>query len=374
MFEQSLNSCRSEYFFSNNSASEQSVSEQNAEYKRRLQWCKIYTSEGMRIFTWHIHGSYLYYLSQGNYEIFIPVNELSNEGYYGRGKTFPFGRNVIEVPVHQVRELEFDCILFQTNKNYLIDQYEILSSKQRSLPKIYLEHDPPWEHPVNTKHIVRGGDVTVVHVTHFNKLMWDHVDTAPVVIEHGVTIPDVPYSGEIPKGIVVINNLPSRGRLLGLDIFLEVKKHVPIDLVGMGTGELGLGEVLHPQLPGFTSRYRFFFNPIRYTSLGLAICEAMMQGLPVVGLATTELSTVIQNEVSGIIHTDINYLIEKMKMLLENPAAAKSLGERGKGTAMNRFNIGRFVSDWETLFDTVVHHTKKSTVIEQSRYTEVYNN
>src|SRR5213595_826895 len=98
----------------------------------------------MKIFTWHIHGSYLYYLSQGNYTIYIPVTDSrSEEGYYGRGRTFPFGSNVIEVPVEEIPSLEFDCILFQTNKNYLVDQYELLTESQRRLPRIYLEHDPP---------------------------------------------------------------------------------------------------------------------------------------------------------------------------------------------------------------------------------------
>lgn len=314
----------------------------------------------MRIFTWHIHGSYLYYLSLGNYTIYIPVNEFKNEGYYGRCETFPFGQNVVEVPANEVKELEFDCILFQTNKNYLVDQYEILSARQRALPKIYLEHDPPREHPVNTKHIVKG-DIVLVHVTHFNRLMWDHNDLPLKVIEHGVSVPEVKYTGEIPKGIVVINNLPSRGRLLGLDLFLEVRKHIPLDLVGMGTGELGIGEVLHPQLPEFISRYRFFFNPIRYTSLGLAICEAMMLGLPVVGLATTELSTVIDDGVSGFVHTDPSYLVEKMRMLLDDQELAEKIGQAGKNTAIKRFNIDRFVHEWESLFTQV---TKRGTDIK----------
>lgn len=307
----------------------------------------------MKIFTWHIHGSYLFYLSQGNYTIYIPTKPEKTEGYYGRGETFPFGENVVEIPAEEVKNHEFDCILYQTNQNYLVDQYDILSPAQRELPKVYIEHDPPRQHPTDTKHILDTANVTLVHVTHFNRLMWDSNNTPTRVIEHGVTTAPVSYSGEIPKGIVVINNLPARGRLLGLDVFLEARKQVPLDLVGMGTGDLGLGEVLHPQLPEFQSRYRFFFNPIRYTSLGLAVCEAMMMGIPVVGLATTELSAVIDNGYSGFIHTDINYLIEKMNLLISDSELAREIGQNGREVALKRFNIQRFTNDWEQLFTEV---------------------
>jgi hypothetical protein len=307
----------------------------------------------MKIFTWHIHGSYLFYLSQGNYDIYIPTRPEKGEGYYGRGETFPFGANVIEVPAGEVKNYDFDCILFQTNQNYLVDQFEILSEEQRVLPKVYLEHDPPRQHPTDTRHLIYDEDITLVHVTHFNRLMWDNGTTPTTVIEHGVTDPGHIYDGALAKGIVVINNLPARGRLLGFDIFRQVSEQVPLDLVGMGTGQWGLGEVLHPQLPQFQSQYRFFFNPIRYTSLGLAICEAMMMGIPVVGLATTELSAVIINGENGFIHTDIDYLCNKMNELIADPQLAASIGARGRETALQRFSIERFAADWERLFNKV---------------------
>lgn len=304
----------------------------------------------MKIFTWHIHGSYLFYLSQGNYEIYIPVKDEKTEGYYGRGETFPFGNNVIEIPAEQVKDHHFDCILFQTNHNYLVDQFEILSQEQRQLPQIYLEHDPPSQHPTNTRHLVNDPEITLVHVTHFNNLMWNSNHVPVKVIEHGVIDSGIHYSGHLAKGIVVINNLPARGRLLGFDIFQQVRRDIPLDLAGMNTGDWGMGEVLHPQLPQLESQYRFFFNPIRYTSLGLAVCEAMMMGIPVVGLATTELSAVIDNGYSGFIHTDIDYLIGKMKLLIENRQLALEIGNNGRKAALKRFNIERFTKDWEALF------------------------
>jgi glycosyltransferase involved in cell wall biosynthesis len=181
-------------------------------------------------------------------------------------------------------------------------------------------------HPVNSKHVVNDKELLLVHVTHFNKLMWDNNGVDTLVIEHGVTDPGAIYTGKLERGIVVINNLPRRGRMLGYDLFREVRQDVPLDLAGMGSEEIGLGEVLHPQLPTFIKDYRFFFNPIRYTSLGLAVCEALMAGLPVVALATTEISSVIKDGVNGFIHTDPAYLIRKMKRLLTDPVYACEIG------------------------------------------------
>lgn len=304
----------------------------------------------LRIFTWHVHGTYLYYLSQGNFDLYIPVDEKKTSRFAGRGETFPFGANVIEVAVEQVKELEFDLILFQDDDNYFIHQYEILSEAQRELPRIYIEHDPPWKHPSKENHPVDNKNVMLVHVTSFNRLMWDNHGLNVKVISHGVMPSVNEYSGHIPRGIVVINNLPMRGRLLGYDIFEEIRKEIPLDLIGMGTEDYGIGEILHPQLPEFISKYRFFFNPIRYTSLGLAVCEAMMLGIPVVGLATTEMPLIIQNGVSGFIHNDLDYLIAKMKLLINDPDLARNIGNEGKKVAESKFDITRFTREWEQTF------------------------
>lgn len=312
----------------------------------------------LHILTWHIHGSYLYYLTQSHHHFYLPVKPGRPEGYGGRLGGFPWSDNVHDVPAEDVKNLKFDCILFQSRKNYIEDQYEILSESQLRLPRIYLEHDPPREHPTDTRHIVDDANVLLVHVTHFNQLMWDSGRTPTRVIEHGVILPDsVSYTGELKKGLVVVNGLQSRGRRLGLDVFERVRQEIPLDLVGMGAEKLGgLGEIPHHQLPVFASRYRFFFNPIRYTSLGLAVCEAMTVGLPIIGLATTEMVTVVENGVSGYVDTDVEKLLTKMQQLLHDTAHAQSLSQGARVTAQNRFNIQRFIHDWNQAFEIAVSH------------------
>ena len=305
----------------------------------------------LRVLTWHVHGNYLLYLTQAAVEFYLPVKP-GVPGHSGRGSTFPFGPNVHEVPAEAVRDLDLDCLLFQSHPNYLEDQHTLLSAEQRRLPSIYLEHDPPREHPTDTRHPVDDPNVLVVHVTHFNNLMWDCGRSPTRVIEHGVMVPDsARYSGELPRGLVVVNNLKKRGRRLGLDVFERLRDEVPLDLVGMGAEEAGgLGEVQPMQLAAFEARYRFFFNPIRYTSLGLAVCEAMMIGLPILGLATTEMVTVVENGVSGHLATDPTRLIEPMRHLLGDPAEARRLGAGARRVALQRFGIHRFARDWEETF------------------------
>jgi hypothetical protein len=308
-----------------------------------------------RVLTWHVHGNYMLYLSQAKADFYLPVQK-GRPGYGGRGTTFPFGPNVHDIPAEAVREQDFDVILFQNRQNYEVDQYDLLSDEQRRLPKVYIQHDPPWEDPTDERHWFDDPDGLLVHVTPFNALMWDSGRTPTKTIDHGVCLPPgVEYSGHLHRGIVVVNHLKKRGRKLGADVFEQVRHQIPLDLVGMEAETLGgIGEVFPPKLPAFESRYRFFFNPIRYTSLGLAVVEAMMLGMPIVGLATTEMASAISNGVSGYVNTDVEKLIEPMRDLLSHPGEARRLGRNARRYAMERFHIARFARDWEETFAEIV--------------------
>jgi hypothetical protein len=302
----------------------------------------------LKILTWHTHGAYLYYLTQAPHEFHVMSKEGRPPGYGGRCGHIPWGDNVHDLPAEGARHQEFDCILFQDDHQFEHDQYEYLSASQRALPRIYLEHDPPREHPTGMRHLVDDPDVLLVHVTHFNALMWDNGRTPTRVIEHGVLAPpNVAWSGELERGLVAINHLARRGRRMGGDIFSQVRREVPLDLVGMGAEELGgLGEIRHALLPAFAARYRFLFSPVRYSSLGLAVIEAMMTGIPVVGLATTEMATAIVSGESGYVDTSVAALIVHMRELLRNPGLARHLGQNARRRARERFGIERFCADW----------------------------
>jgi hypothetical protein len=304
------------------------------------------------VLTWHVHGSYLAYLAQGDYDLFLPVRRDRAHPYGGRTSSFDWPDSVHEVPVQDVPRLDIDCVLYQTRANYRKDRFEILSAAQQRLPQIYLEHDPPLGHQTETRHIVDDPNVLLVHVTHFNDLMWDSGRTPTRVIGHGVASPDdVRWTGELERGLTVVNNLYRRGRRTGPDVFDRARANVPLDLLGMGARDGdGIGEVPLRDVPALAARYRFFFNPIRYTSLGLAVCEAMMLGMPVVALATTEQAAVMEDGVTGFVDTELERLIVGMRALLEDRTLAEKMGAAARERARNLFDLDRFVTQWEQTF------------------------
>jgi len=192
----------------------------------------------------------------------------------------------------------------------------------------------------------------IVHVTHYNALMWDCGRVPTRVVEHGVRVPDgIDWSGERPRGVAVINHLARRGRRLGADVFDAWRREVPLELYGMDArASGGAGELPYAELLPAMARHRFYAHPVRYTSLALALCEAMMVGLPVVGLATTELPKIVRESGGGYADTELARLVDFCRELIRDHAHAQALGRKARDYARERFGIERFARDWDAVF------------------------
>lgn len=304
-----------------------------------------------RILTWPIHGSYFNTLSRLDHEWILPVKTGAPAGYGGRGKA-DFPASIRDVPAANVRDADLDLVLFQSPVNLNEDANELLSPSQRRLPRMYLEHNTPFPDPVGSQHPFTDHRGLLIHVTRYNQLMWDNGQTPTRLIEHSVAIdPEVSYQGNRAEGISVINSMPLRGRKVGLDLFLKARRHVPIQLAGFGNDALdGLGDIPYPHLHRKVAEYRFLFSPCRYTSLPLAVIEAITIGMPVVALATTELPDVIQNGIHGYLSNDLGVLISGMRRLIDDPDHARELGANARNLANQRFGMDRFARDWDNAF------------------------
>jgi len=302
----------------------------------------------LRILTWNVDSAYLRYLAQVDHEFYLPTRSGRPVGYAGLAGRSDWSGNVNEVPAEAVPSLTLDCVLYQAAQQYQSDRFQLLSAQQQRLPAIFLEHQPPQAHPTDTQHVVDDPQMLLVHVTDFNELMWNNGRTPTIVIPHGVSVPaDVHYSGQLSRGLCMLDNPAQHSRSQGADVFQQAAGQVFLDLVGRGSEALaGSGEVPPEQWPAHAARYRFLFSPVRYGTPSLAVCEAMMVGLPVVGLATTQLAAEIVNGVSGYLDTDVDRLVTRMQELIDDAQLAQQLSYGVRRRALERFSLGRFVRQW----------------------------
>src|SRR5919108_1679205 len=135
----------------------------------------------------------------------------------------------LHFPGPGTKRQKLDCIVFQHEAQYLDGQFEVLSAAQRRLPKIYIEHEPPREHPVESRHVVTDSDILIVHVSEFNRLMWDNGCSTTRVIEPGVLDPGGGYWGEVRRGLVAAEDLPAADRRNGADILAQAEANVALD-------------------------------------------------------------------------------------------------------------------------------------------------
>jgi Glycosyl transferases group 1 len=302
----------------------------------------------LEVLTWPVHGAYMSALARVPVRWTVPAAP-GRLGYGGRSRSADWPDNVVEVAVEELPGCHFDVVVYQHHLHHDVDRLTTLTPEQRAAPAVFVEHDPPRMVPTDTVHPVTQPGTVVVHVTPFNALMWD-TRVPSVVIDHGVALPGDSGSLERPMGIAVINDLATRGRRLGLDVYLAVRAQVPVTLIGMGATDLdGLGEVAPDAVGPTVAEHRFLLSPIRYTSLGLGILEAMAAGVPVVGLATTELVTVVHDGVEGFVDTDVRHLVASARRLIADRDLALQMGAAARAMAASRFGIDRFVSEWHEL-------------------------
>ncbi|MGW0605235.1 glycosyltransferase [Streptomyces sp. NPDC002640] len=314
----------------------------------------------MRILIWHVHGSWTTAFVQGPHTYVVPVTPDRGPDGLGRARTFDWPDSVVEVPPERLRDAEIDLVVLQRpHEIELVDRW-----LGRRPPLVYLEHNAPDGDVPDTRHPAADlPGVTLVHVTHFNRLMWDAGSAPTAVIEHGIVDPGPLWTGELPRAAVVVNEPLRRGRTTGTDLLPHFAHAAPLDVFGMGTrgiaGALGLApdrcrdhELVQRDLHAEMARRRLYVHPVRWTSLGLSLLEAMHLGMPVVALATTEVAEAVPGG-AGVVSNRLDVLTDAVRDYTADPDHARAVGERARAAALSRYGLPRFLDDWERLLKEV---------------------
>jgi hypothetical protein len=310
----------------------------------------------MRILLWHVHGSWTTALVQGEHEYVVPVTPDRGPDGRGRARTWTWPASVVERTPEELRDEDVDVVLLQ-RPHELHELCEAWTGRRpgRDVPAIYVEHNAPQGRIADMRHAAADRrDLLIAHVTHFNDLFWDCGATPTRVVEHGVVDPGRRYTGELPRAAVVINEARRRGRVTGTDLLPRLRAEgVPIDLFGMDAAALGgIEDLPQDELHTELARRRVYVHPIRWTSLGLSLIEAMHLGMPVVALATTEAVEAVPAQ-AGVLSTRVDVLADAARAFLADPERARAAGDAARAHALERYGLTRFLADWDVLLTEV---------------------
>jgi len=336
----------------------------------------------MNILLWHVHGSWTTAFVQGQHRYLLPT--LPERGPWGGGRpaAWDWPAGAVEVPAARLADEPVDLVVLQRPEELELVTGWLRRIPGRDVPAVYLEHNTPRGPAVATRHpMADRDDLLLVHVTHFNALVWDAGTTRATVVEHGVVDPGRRFTGELPAAAVVVNEPVRRGRITGTDLLPGLAAAAPLHVFGMGTDGLGdalgeperivgCGDLPQDRMHDEMARRRVYLHPIRWTSLGLSLIEAMHLGMPVVALAATEVMEAVPPDV-GYCGTDPARLAVAVRELVADLDLARLRGAAARSHAVRRYGLARFLADWEEVLDRTVteHHLRRRTVRSVSNAT-----
>ncbi|WP_432511424.1 glycosyltransferase [Kineococcus sp. SYSU DK001] len=315
----------------------------------------------MRILVWHVHGSWTTAFVQGRHTYLLPVDDERGPDGRGRARTWDWPAGAQEVPVADLREAEFDVVLLQ--RPHELELVERWTGRRpgRDVPAVYVEHDAPRGGAADSVHPLADQDaVPLVHVTQFNRTYWDNGRARTRVLDHGVVDPGYRYTGSSESLAVVVNEPVRRRRVAGTDLVLDLADELPVALYGMGVTELaGVKNLsVYEDLPQarmheLLGTHRVYLHPYRWTSLGLSLIEAMMIGMPVLGLPATAAPEAVP-AAAGVLSSDPDVLRATARRWLADPEEARLRGLAAREHALRAFGIERFLTDVDALLAEVV--------------------
>jgi len=310
----------------------------------------------VRILLWHVHGAWTTAFVHGEHNYVVPVLPGRGPDGVGIARTYDWPADrVTELPPDALRDEHFDVVVLQRPHELERLAEDWLGRRPgRDVPAVYVEHNAPQGRIADMRHPAADrDDVVLVHVTHFNSLFWDAGSTRTRVIEHGIVDPGERYSGELPRAAVVINEARRRARVTGTDLLGRFGAAAPLDLFGIDAGSLGgIGDLPQDRMHTELARRRVYVHPIRWTSLGLSLLEAMHLGMPVVALGTTEVHEAVPPS-AGAVSTKVDVLVAAMRELVHDREQAAARGRAARAAALERYGLARFLDDWDGLLKEV---------------------
>ncbi|MCV7383662.1 glycosyltransferase [Mycolicibacter longobardus] len=312
------------------------------------------------LLVWHVHRSWMDSFVAGAHRYLIPVNAPRDPDGRGLcGRDWPRAR---EVPLAELRDQEVDLVVLQRPHELELVARLLGRRPGIDVPAVYVEHNTPRPFVVESRHPIGDrDDIPLIHVTDFNRLMWDNGRAPATVIDHGIADPGHLYTGDVAAVGAVIDEPLRRWRAVGTDLLGALGQSAPIDVWGTGTeglnepaqrcaGVAGHGDLPTDVLRKELAHRRVYLHTARWTSLGPSLLEAMFLGMPVVAVASTMAPLVVPPE-AGVVSADVDTLRAALSGLVADRYLAEVVGKAARCYATQHFGLERFLREWDEVIE-----------------------
>ncbi|PWV72773.1 glycosyltransferase [Nocardia neocaledoniensis] len=317
------------------------------------------------VLVWHVHGSWMTSFVQGPHRSLIPHDPRWGTWALGRcGRPWP--DRAEDITPEALADEHVDVVVVQRPRELELARRWLRRTPGVDVPLMYVEHSPPTGHAATTRHpMADRDDLTLVHVTEFNRLMWDNGDTRVRVVPHGVLDPGDRYTGELERVATIVDEPLRRWRVTGTDLLADLSDAAPVDVFGVDTEQVhtavgrprervfGHGDLRQDRVHAEMARRRVFAHTPRWTSLGPSVLEAMHLGMPIVAVGTTEAAAAVPPE-AGVVSADAAVLARAVARYVREPDLARLAGKAARHWAQANFGIAQFVEHWNDLLAEAV--------------------
>ena len=336
-------------------------------------------SRSYRILSCGLNGAYEYELCKMHHQFTMTTFDAPHSPYateWDNGHA-PRPHNVTYTRLEAIDPDAYDFAIIPFDERMLVpgQAYESLKSileLTRTLPRVALCHDMPLNHAA----ALRDRDATspkekrnaldailqgthVVHASHEGKRRWAFADSS--VLWQGFSPQEYPkgtharqcltfsqkdFASEADKG--------PREILLGITEKLAegcmvecMEPPMPHPDYKAGTREWGVAK--HEWRTDYVGSFLMQITPFRTPAMPRLRSEAMLTGVIPVTLQNADTDKFIRNGVNGFSGDSAEELAEYMCWLLRNEKQREEISRNARLTAMDIFNIDRFVSRWTRL-------------------------
>jgi glycosyltransferase involved in cell wall biosynthesis len=237
-------------------------------------------------------------------------------------------------------------------------------------PQFYGQYNPSYDkpdlmqviEPARRKLVDYLGDTLVICNSHQAQREWGFRNSR--VIWHGfdpTEFPPATYERGIlsPLGPLVTSRPHYRGYFLYQQVFADFPAQFrPSTLTVPEPSPLYQGNQFaiwkYRNYVDEIRRYSVYFNPTLRSPMPRARSEPMMCGVLTVSARNHDVDMFIKNGVNGFYADEAGELREQLLFLSRDPAAAKKIGAEGRRTALDIFNIDRYLAEWRSVIRSLV--------------------